>query len=139
MSAPAPVFARSPRLSPLPGVRSRPTLRVVGRPRHTGRYVLAIIALAVVGVIGVVSLSALAAEAAFEARTLHNDVTDLSLRYDELTSEVAALEAPVRIRAIAEGELGMVQVESPDFLVTEGPTQVSGEPLTDRIKPVLGQ
>lgn len=143
---PAPAFARArpegaQRPVPAPGARSRPALRVVGRPRHTARFVLAVIALSVAGVIGVVSLSALAAEAAFEARTLQGEVDELSLRYDELTSEVATLEAPTRIRAVAEHELGMVRAESPAFLVAEGPGRddAGRRSLTDRIKPVLGQ
>lgn len=124
---------------PAPGTgRPRPRLRVVGRPRRTARVVLAVVLVAVVGVIGVVSLSALAAEAAFEARSLQGEVEDLSLRYDELTAEVAALEAPARIRAVARDDLGMVRADSPTFLVAEGPTRVGGA-LTDRIKPVLGQ
>lgn len=139
MSAPAPISTRheAPRPSTTAG-RARPSLRLVGRPRRTARYVVLIVVIAVAGVIGVVSLSALAAEAAFEARALQGEVAELSVRYDELTSEVAGLEAPARIRAVAEGELGMVRAESPSFLVAEGPAR-SGVTLTDRIKPVPGQ
>jgi cell division protein FtsL len=71
---------------------------------------------AALGVFGVVSLNALAAESAFEARTLDMQVRDLSIRYDELTAEVASLEAPNRVARIAVEELGMVPVENPGVL-----------------------
>lgn len=119
-----------------------PHLRVVGRPRHTARYVVVVLGLAVLGVIGVVSLSALAAEAAFEARELQSEVDELTLRYDELTADVAALESPERIRGFAEEELGMVPAESPSFLLLQrpgGPSAASERELTDRLKPVRGE
>lgn len=139
MPAPASLAARhdAPRHAPAAGSRSRPVLRVVGRPRHTARFVAAIVAVAVAGVIGVVSLSALAAEAAFEARALQGEVADLSVRYDELTAEVAALEAPARVRSVAEAELGMVRAEEPTFLVAERPVRAAGTPVADRVKPLL--
>lgn len=124
--------------APASGPSTRPTLRVVARPRRTARFALAVVVVAIAGVVGVVSLSALAAEAAFEARSLQEEVTDLSLRYDELTAEVASLEDPARIRAVAENELGMVRTDSPTFLVAEGVPR-TGPALTDRIKPVLHQ
>lgn len=134
----------SPHRSPTPLERGphRPDLRVVARPRHTARYVVVILGLAVAGVIGVVSLSALAAEAAFEARELQADVDQLSLRYDELTADVATLESPERIRRVAEEELGMVPAESPGFLLVERPgglSAASERELTDRVKPVRGE
>lgn len=145
MSALAPAPRHAPRRAAPPG---RPDLRIVAPPRHTVRYVAALLIVAVLGVVGVVSLSALAAEAAFEARSLQSEVTELTLRYDELTAEVAALEAPERIRAVAEGELGMIPAEEPVFLVAQrhledapgsaDPLLESGE-LADRIKPVLSR
>ena len=95
----------------------RPRLRLVAPARQPGRYALAFVALAAIGVFGVVSLNALAAEAAFEARSLENEVHELSLRYDELTASVAALESPERVRDVAVNELGMTPAGEPGFLV----------------------
>lgn len=116
-----------------PSQRPRPDLRVVGRPRHRGRYFALLSLVGAVGVFGVVSLHALAAEAAFEAQTLEAEVSELSMRYEELTAEVAALEAPERIRDVATEELGMVPVEEPAFLSLEAqtadaPTASTGTP-----------
>src|SRR5680860_300531 len=99
--------------------RAAPQLRVLGPPRHTRRYVVAALLIAAVGIFGIVSLNALAAEAAFEARTLEHEVTELSLRYDELTAEVAALSAPGRVREVAQEQLGMVPVQAPGFLFAD--------------------
>jgi hypothetical protein len=52
-------------------------------------------------------------------------VTELRHRYEELTAEVARLESPARVRAIAEHDLGMVPAEQPAYLVVE-----DGLPLT---------
>jgi cell division protein FtsL len=130
------------RPAPQPRAPQRPTLRVVGPVRHTARYVTVSLGLTVLGVIGVVSLSALAAEAAFEARELQAEVSEFSLRYDELTAEVAALESPERIRRVAEEELGMIAPLSPTFLVAEGPGARAGaraQELADRVKPARSE
>lgn len=142
-------LASSPRHAPRPAARpTRPDLRVVAPPRHTARYLGVLLVVAVMGVVGVVSLSALAAEAAFEARQLQSEVDELTLRYDELTAEVAGLEAPARIRSVAEEELGMVPAEEPLFLVAQrdvdeapraaDPALETGD-LADRVKPVLSR
>lgn len=125
-----------------PAAPRRPDLRVVGPVRHPGRYVVVILGLALLGIMGVVSLSALAAEAAFEARELQAEVTELSLAYDELTAEVATLESPERIRHVAEAELGMVEPESPTFLLAEGSPATPAaheQELTDPVKPVRSE
>ncbi|HVM00708.1 MAG TPA: hypothetical protein VM324_15575 [Egibacteraceae bacterium] len=130
--------ARRPR--PAPPHAANPRLRVVERRRRPGRLVAGILAVAVLGIVGVVSVSALAAEAAFDARALQAEVADLSLRYEELTADVATLAAPERILRVAEEELGMVPASSPAFLVTDsGGPAASSTDLHDRIKPVLGE
>lgn len=110
--------------SPLPrGAEERarrPQLRVVDQPRHSARYLALLAFVAVLGVTGVVSLNALAAEASFKARELDEEVTELSRRYDELTVEVAELQAPERVRRIAVQELGMVEPEDRAFLGPDG-------------------
>jgi cell division protein FtsL len=95
---------------------SRPDLRVVAPVRYARRYVVMLSLTVALGVFGVVSLGALAAESAFEARTLESEVGDLSRRYDELTAEVASLEAPNRVERIAIEKLGMVPAEDPGVL-----------------------
>ena len=98
---------------------TRPQLRVLGPPRHTRRYVVVALLLAGLAIFGVVSLNALAAQAAFQARSLEHEVTELSLRHDELTAEVAALSAPGRVRRVAREELGMVPAPAAGFLIAD--------------------
>lgn len=99
-------------------------LRVLGRPRHTRRYVVLALLMSGLGIFGIVFLNALAAEAAFEARTLEKEVTELTLRHDELTAEVAALSAPGRVRQVAQDELGMVPASAAGFLFAD---QLAGD------------
>jgi cell division protein FtsL len=118
-----------------------PRLEVVAPPRHVGRYALLLVVLGILGVFGIVSLNAMAAESAFEARALEAEVRDLSLRYDELTAEVAHLASPERVREVAVSELGMVPAEQPGFLVADAGTAVGNAApgrVSDPIKPVLG-
>lgn len=109
-----------PRPRPAGHAPRRPHLRVVPPIRHARRYVATLSVIAALGVFGVVSLGALAAESAFEAKTLEREVRDLSRRYDELTAEVASLEAPDRVARIAVEELGMIPVEDPGVLMVKG-------------------
>jgi cell division protein FtsL len=118
MAAIAPSTVSRPRPRPAGSAARRPDLRVVPPVRHTGRYVAILLILGALGVFGIVSLAALAAEAAFEARALEGEVRELSARYDELTAEVASLEAPERVGRIAVERLGMVPVEDPGVLMT---------------------
>ncbi len=122
MAAVAPTLPRParPRTATARRSASRPDLRVVAPVRHTRRYVVILSVAAALGVFGVVSLGALAAEAAFEAKTLEREVGDLSRRYDELTAEVASLEAPNRVGRIAVEKLGMVPAEDPGVLAMGG-------------------
>lgn len=108
------------------GPAPRPDLRVVAPLSHARRYVALLSIFAALGVFGVVSLNALAAESAFEARTLDSEVRGLLVRYDELTAEVASLEAPSRVGRIAIDELGMVPVEDPGVLALQGKTPLRG-------------
>ena len=127
----------------------RPTLRVVGPPRHTARFLALSVAVIAAGVFGIVSLSALAAETAFTARALEGEVAEYHNRYEELTAEVAALEAPARVHRVAVDDLGMVPAEQPAYLlVDDGPALVpvshtsgagadDGAVLADPLKPAL--
>ncbi|CAN5776594.1 MAG: hypothetical protein M3493_09030 [Actinomycetota bacterium] len=114
------VLARPP-AAPRPQATStrRPPLRVVGRTRHARRYIALMILVIVLAVFGGVSLNALAAEQSFAHRALVTEVDTLHLRLDELTVGVARLEAPDRIRRVAETRLGMVEAQQPAFLALE--------------------
>lgn len=118
MAAQPSTLARSPRTA----AGGRPNLRVVAAPRHGRRYTLLMILLGAVAVFGSVAVNALAAEHAFTARTLEAEVSDLEMRYDELTVEVAGLESPKRIRRVASQRLGMVPARRPAFVVLGGTT-----------------
>jgi cell division protein FtsL len=124
------------RPAPSTGPAERPRLRVVPRPRRTGRYLALMAVVAAAGIFGVVSLSALAAESAFAARALEAEIDDLALRYDELTAEVAGLESPERVREVATAELGMVRAAEPAFLVVE---RWQGKEATPAAQPTVAE
>lgn len=124
MSAAATVVRTVPRRAPAPGA-GRPHLRVVGEPRRAGRFLLAAVLAGGIGLFGVVGLHALAAEQSFQVRSLESEVRELSLRYDELTAEIARLESPERVRQVATLQLGMVPAREPGFLVAD--TSRSGD------------
>lgn len=156
-AAPALPLRPSARPSPRPASprRARPQLRVVGPPRHVRRYAAAMVVSVAVGIFGTVSLNALAAEQSFAVRNLEAEVTDLSLRYEELTAEVAQLESPERIRSVAVVQLGMVPADQPGYLMAERrvagdgesrgsdgivrtSSPIGGGDVADPVKPVLG-
>jgi cell division protein FtsB len=123
MSAAA-VVRTVPRRAGAPAA-GRPHLRVVGEPRRGSRYLLAAVLAGGVGLFGVVGLHARAAEQSFQVRNLESEVRELSLRYDELTAEIAGLESPERVRQVATLQLGMVPAREPGFLVAD--TSRSGD------------
>lgn len=137
------------RPAPTGAPRGRPSLRVVPRRRHTGRYLALMLVVGAVGIFGIVSLSALAAESAFAARALEGEIDELAIRYDELTAEVAGLESPARVRGVATTQLGMVPADQPAYLIVERslqpedrptvePASDGGERLRDPVKQALG-
>ncbi|MGH8929976.1 MAG: cell division protein FtsL [Egibacteraceae bacterium] len=103
-----------------PQGRGAANLRVVVPARDSRRCIAMLLVVASLGVFGVVSLNALAAESAFEAQKLEQEVSDLSVRYEELTAEVATLEAPARVSRIAVENLGMVPADDPGYLLVRG-------------------
>lgn len=125
----------------------RPRLRVVPEPtpRHTLAYTVVILALTGVVVFTTVAINALAAGDAVRARALENEVADAEQRYGELIAEVAHLEDPARISAVARDDLGMVPPAGAEFLVldrslpqdTQGPQEVQAGGSADPLKPVL--
>ncbi len=95
----------------------RPDLRLVTPAPSPRRYLVIGLLLVALGVFGVVTLHALATESAFRARALNEDVSEMSLRAEELRAEVAALESPQHIRQVATEQLGMVPATAPGYLV----------------------
>ena len=124
-----PTAVRRPQSAPAPS--RRPDLRVVQPQPRTWPYLVVVVLLVVGGVFGVLTLSALAAESAFAARELSSEIDALSVRYDELTAEVAHLESPERIRSVAMTQLGMVQAEGQAFLQVERRDRSSAAPARD--------
>ncbi|HUH07243.1 MAG TPA: hypothetical protein VML96_05470 [Egibacteraceae bacterium] len=141
-----------PRRRPDEDRPGRPHLRVVEAPRHTTPFALVLVATAVVGIFGIVAMGALAAESAFAARELETEIDQLTMRYEELTGELAFLESPAHVRHVAVSQLGMVPSRQPDYLVLGQPVALDGtepagaaaeeapdgaELLADPVKPAL--
>ena len=83
------------------------------------------VALITMAVFGSVSLNAMAAEQSFAAKELDAEVRELKLRTDELTVEIARLESPDRVRAVATKHLGMVTPTQPGYLVIDDSTSAA--------------
>lgn len=118
---PAELDAVQPQRAPsAPGgiPRSRRHLHVAPRRRrHSGRYLVLMVALTALGVFGAVTFNALAAEQSFAARELQRDVDELRRTSEELIVEVTRLESPVRLQRAAKRRLGMVRAEQPAFVM----------------------
>lgn len=129
-----------------PRPSGRPRLRVVPPPRkrHTVVFALLTIALCGVSVFTTVAVNALAAGDAVRMRALEEAVAESERQYAELVAEVAHLEDPARVEAVAVDELGMVPADAARFLVIDAPIPddagqevlVGGEPA-DPLKQVL--
>jgi len=65
---------------------------------------------------GLVSLHVLIAQAQFRIDSLQQKAAAEQTRYENLRLAVAELEAPARIVSVAEGELGLVQPASVNYL-----------------------
>lgn len=127
---------------------SAPRLRLVPPPRkrHTVVFALITVALCGVSVFTTVAVNALAAGDAVRLRELETAVADNERRYAELVAEVAHLEDPARIEAVAVEDLGMVPAESSRFLVIDAQVPedapqeeqlLVGGDEADPLKPVL--
>ncbi|MGH8910276.1 MAG: hypothetical protein ACRD0K_28230 [Egibacteraceae bacterium] len=111
--------------------RTRPELRIVAPARGARRYVALLLVVGALGVFGVVSLNALAAESAFAAQRLEHEVGGLDIRYEELTAEVAALQAPDRVHRIAVQRLGMIPADEPGYLLVTADQPAARAALED--------
>ena len=129
------------------GTSSTSRLRLVTTNPRSSRFALLLLVIAAVGVFGVVSVGAKTAEAAMQVRSLESDVDQLKRDYELLTAEVAELESPDRIRAVAVDGLGMVEPDDPSFVVVDGQGRFAlhdqvddgsvDDSFTDKVKQVL--
>jgi hypothetical protein len=117
------------------GQRSRvtPVLHLVGRrsaaaPRTP--FVLLVLAVLGGGLVVLLLLNSASAAASFRLRRLEAQANALTLREQELSREVAAMEAPAALAASAR-KLGLVDGGAPGFLVLDrhGHGRVVGSPV----------
>lgn len=113
---------RAPRRPPPPrqGVlrADRPELVLVPARRPWVRRLAAAVLAGALGVIGVVSLNALAAQSSVRSVELEHETFELRLEVEQLTADVALLEAPEHVLDRA-AELGMVPARDPAWLSTD--------------------
>ena len=121
----------SPGPSPLAVPRPRPHLEVVPDPSVLRRRRLTRLATAVAGLaacfalFGVVSVHVLLAQGQADVQRLQTQVQQQEDHQQQLKLDVAALEAPGRIVATAEHQLGMVP---PHAVVTLTPATLPPRP-----------
>lgn len=109
-----------------------PALHVVDPPRRARRWIALMVLTALAGIAGITSLSAATAEAAFTARELEQEVTDLERAHSDLAGDVAELSSLERIARIAEEELGLVPAEEARYLEADPVDQVPAAHQTGR-------
>jgi cell division protein FtsL len=129
--APARAAQRAPRHQPLPATTAprRDHLRVVQperarRPRFSPKVGVLITALLFAGLFALAVVHTLLVQGQIRLDQLDEQVAEEQGRYQELRLQVAELESPERIVAVAQTRLGMV---SPDDIVYLSPA----EPVED--------
>jgi cell division protein FtsL len=80
--------------------------------------------------LGLVAMHALIAENQFKLDRLQDQATVVQARYEKLRLQVAQLEAPDRIVAVAEGRLGMRQPGSVTYLPAPGTSLPASGPAS---------
>ncbi|MBY5163222.1 cell division protein FtsL [Salsipaludibacter albus] len=105
--------------------------------RHPLVFIALYVAIGLGAVLGAVSLNALAAEDAVELARVESEVVTAEREWTQLTAEVAALEDPARVRALAE-QMGMEPTPQ-RFVVPEQPLPGDRVEATtdDPMKPIL--
>lgn len=128
--------ARRP--GPVPARRDR-HLRVVTpdhrsstrRRRRTGLAALAVGAAVVAALFGLVAFQVVLSEGQVRLERLRQRAAAEQERYDRLRLEVAELESPGRVIAMAQQRLGMVAPPGVTYLSPSG-AEVAGRPATPR-------
>jgi cell division protein FtsL len=118
----------APRRDPAPAPRVRPPLRVVTpdyvpprvRRRRAGLFAAAVSSLVVLGLLGIASLHVVLTQGQFRLDRLQQQADQQQARYEQLRLQVAELESPDRIVAVAQERLGMVPPAAVTYLA---PTQ----------------
>lgn len=80
--------------------------------------------------LGLVALHALIAENQFKLDRLQDQAAVVQARYEKLRLQVAQLEAPDRVVAVAEGRLGMRQPGSVTYLPAPGTSLPASRPIS---------
>jgi cell division protein FtsL len=117
---PAPAPKRQP---------SRPPLRVVPddyvdpriRRRRARLFVAGLSTLVAAGLFGIVSLHVALTQGQFRLERLEAKADEQQARYEQLRLQVAELESPDRIVAVAQERLGMVSPPGVTYLSPSGP------------------
>ena len=117
-----------PKRRPDPTPEARPKLRVVrpgevsaARRRRRARLRAATVVLLVVtGMFLLVASHVLLTQGQFRLQTLQRQADDQQARYERLRLEVARLESPERIVAVAQQRLGMVPPPGVKYLSPTG-------------------
>jgi cell division protein FtsL len=120
----------APKPAPQPAPRIRPPLRVVPpdyvpprvRRRRARLFVAGVSTLVVLGLFGIVSLHVALTQGQFRLDRLQARADAQQARYEQLRLQVAELESPERIVAVAQERLGMV---SPPAVTYLSPTKAT--------------
>jgi cell division protein FtsL len=118
--------APAPRPKPAP---RRPPLRVVPpdyvpprvRRRRARLFVAGLSTLVALGLFGIVSLHVALTQGQFRLEQLEAEADAQQTRYEQLRLQVAELESPDRIVAVAQERLGMVSPPGVTYLSPSGP------------------
>lgn len=146
LTAPAPARARPVRSrpAPAPAAQRRPRLRVVDdvaprRSPHRARIVVVVAAMAAVAsLFALAAFHAMLVSGQVALDELGSRVADEQARYESLRLEVASLESPGRVVAVAQEQLGMVPPEEVTWLPAPTVTPDRG-PVTAGAAPEISQ
>jgi cell division protein FtsL len=119
------------------GERTRPPLRVLPpdyvhprvRRRRARLFLGAMSSLVVLGLFGIAALHVVLTQGQFRLQQLENRANEQQARYEQLRLQVAQLESPERVVAVAQERLGMVSPPGVTYLSPSGPAV--DEPVDD--------
>ena len=115
--------------APKQAPRVRPPLRVVPpnsvpprvRRRRARLFAIGVSALVGLGLFGIAALHVVLTQGQFELQRLESSAEQQQARYEQLRLQVAELESPERIVAVAQERLGMVSPPGVTYLSPSGP------------------
>ena len=123
------VHTRTKPARPAPAHRVRPPLRVVPpdyvpprvRRRRARGFAAGVAVLVALGLLGIASLHVVLTQGQFRLARLEEQATQQQSRYEQLRLQVAELESPERIVAVAQERLGMISPPGVTYLSPSGP------------------